>query len=82
MNFIHLFIFAGEALIYKWAPLIYLHSEEPFFPSSVEFYLPEMTIQDDSGSILQDIITPDNIPGGESSSQLHMQTRRPLGTKN
>jgi len=71
-----------EQLIYSWAPLIFLHSEEAFYPSSVEFFLPEITINDDSGTILQEVVTPDNILGGENTSSLHMQTREPLGTEN
>lgn len=56
-----------EDLIYSWAPLIYLHSEEEFFPSSVEFYLPEVTIQDENGVTVQENVTPDSILGGDNS---------------
>lgn len=60
--------------------MIWLHSEESFLPSTVEFFLPEVTIQDEEGTIIQDYVTPETLIGGENSSVLHMQTREPLGT--
>lgn len=42
--------------------------------------MPEVTIQDEEGTIIQDYVTPETLIGGENSSVLHMQTREPLGT--
>lgn len=67
-----------EELIRSWSPLVWLHSEEKFLPSSVEFFLPEVTVQDNQSVIIQDYVTPENIIGGEASLTLHMQTREPL----
>ena len=70
-----------EALIRSWSPLIWLHSEELFYPSSVDFFLPEITVQDDQGIIYQEFATTSNLIGGDNTSSLHMQTRQPLGIK-
>ena len=66
-------------MIRSWAPLVWLHSEELFYPSSVDFFLPEMTVQDDQGFIIQEFANAENLIGGENTSALHMQTRQPLG---
>ncbi|XP_059352054.1 uncharacterized protein LOC130688756 [Daphnia carinata] len=68
----------AENLIRTWSPLIWLHSEEKFLPSSVEFFLPEVTIQNNESAIVQEYVTPENLIGGEASVTLHMQTREPL----
>ena len=57
MNFSALFVllvFAGTSnadfsyetrkLISDWAPLIWIHSEDPFLPSNVDFYLENMEV--------------------------------------
>lgn len=36
-------------------------------------------MQDGQGAIVQEIVTPENLIGGENSSSLHMQTIEPLG---
>ena len=59
--------------------MIWLHSEERFLPSTVEFFLPEVTIQDEQSIVVQNYVTPETLIGGENSSVLHMQTREPLG---
>ena len=74
-----LFIYLVEQLIRSWSPLIWLHSEERFLPSTVEFFLPEVTIQDEQSIVVQNYVTPETLIGGENSSVLHMQTREPLG---
>ncbi len=75
----HCQYYSVENLIRTWSPLIWLHSEEKFLPSSVEFFLPEVTIQNNESAIVQEYVTPANLIGGEISSVLHMQTREPLG---
>ena len=32
-------------LIKQWAPILWLHPEEPFFPSNVDFYLQSMEVR-------------------------------------
>ena len=32
-------------LIKQWAPVLWLHPEEPFFPSNVDFYLQSMEVR-------------------------------------
>ena len=31
-------------LIKEWAPILWLHPQEPFFPSNVDFYLENMEV--------------------------------------
>lgn len=68
-----------EELIRAWSPMVWLHSEEIFLPSSVEFFLPEVNVRDNQSEIVQDYVTPENLIGGEASSTLHMQTLELLG---
>ena len=70
---------AVEELARAWAPLIWLHSEELFYPSSVEYFLPEVTIQNEAGEVIAENPTAGDIPGWNDSSDLHMQTREALG---
>jgi hypothetical protein len=32
-------------LIKEWAPILWLHPEDPFFPSNVDFYLENMEVK-------------------------------------
>lgn len=68
-----------EDLIRRWSPLVWLHSGEIFLPSTVEFFLPEVTVKDNQSVTIQEFVTPENLIGGEISSIYHMQTRVPLG---
>ena len=34
-----------KKLISDWAPLIWIHSEDPFLPSNVDFYLNNMEVR-------------------------------------
>lgn len=70
-----------QQLIESWAPIIWLHSEETFWPSSVEFFLPAVTINDVDENVLQSDPTPSSILVGELTSTYHMQTKVPLGEK-
>lgn len=64
-------------LVTSWAPLVFLHSQEVFYPSEVEFFLPEVTLNDGDNNVVVDPVTPQNMPAGRSD--LHLQTRQPLG---
>jgi len=66
------------AMIHSWAPLIWLHGGEQFLPSSVDFFLQHVTLQDRKGHILDLYPTPDRLPGGASSASLHLHTRHKL----
>ena len=66
-------------LVKSWAPLIWLHSEDVFYPSSVEFFLPEVTLNDINNNVSYEYVTVQNLPGGSGSSYYHMQTREELG---
>ena len=34
-----------KKLISDWAPLIWIHSEDPFLPSNIDFYLDNMEVR-------------------------------------
>ncbi len=34
-----------KELISQWAPVIWIHPEDPFFPSNVDFYLQNMEVR-------------------------------------
>ena len=51
---------AAEALLTKFAPVVYLSEEEQYFPASVPWYLPRVTMVYGSSTILPQV-TKDNI---------------------
>ncbi|KAK4012057.1 hypothetical protein OUZ56_021158 [Daphnia magna] len=65
-------------MIQSWAPLVWLHSGEQFMPSSVEFFLEHVTLQNRKGRVLDQQPTLNKLPGGPSSTVLHLQSRQKL----
>ena len=59
--------------------MIWLHSEEQFWPSSVEFFLPAMTVNDIDQNVIQFDPTPSTILVGNETNYMHMQTKVALG---
>ena len=67
-------------MIHSWAPLIWLHSGEQFAPSSVDFFLSYVSLQNRKGRLIDNYLAPDRLPGGPDTAQLHLQTHDKLGT--
>jgi len=65
-------------MIQSWAPLIWLHSGEQFLPSSVDFFLEHVNLQNRKGRILDLFPKSDRLPAGSPSASLHLQTRHKL----
>ena len=40
-----------KQLVSDWAPLIWIHSEDPFLPSNVDFYLDHMEVREFVGTM-------------------------------
>ncbi len=58
----------------EWAPLIWLHPEEVFFPSTVDFYIREMQVRDSGEQVVQVDPTAATIVSGPSTEDLHLNT--------
>ena len=37
----------------EWAPLVWMHGEDPFYPSSVEFHLDNMEVRDANETLVR-----------------------------
>lgn len=65
-------------MIHSWAPLVWLHSAEQFMPSSVDFFLEHVTLQNRKGRVLDQQPAVNKLPGGPPSAALHFQSRQKL----
>lgn len=67
-------------MVHTWAPLVWLHSGEQFMPSSVEFFLEHVTLQDRKGRLVDAQPSAATLPGGPNSAPLRLQSKQKLGT--
>ncbi len=58
----------------EWAPLIWLHPEEVFFPSTVEFYIQEMQVRDLDETVVQEEPTASTVVSGPTTEDYHLNT--------
>jgi len=65
----------ARSLVYNWAPRVWLHSQEPFYPSSVPFHLQHTEVRDETETVVQPSpLTPDTLPTGEETGGWHLNT--------
>ena len=60
--------------INKWAPKLWVHHEEFFKPSNVEYFLHNTRVQDQNNAVLQENPTAGTILNGESTANLNLNT--------
>ena len=65
-------------MIHSWAPQVWLHSEEQFMPSSVDFFLEHVTLQNRKGRVLDQQPATTKLPGGPTTTSLHLQSKQKL----
>jgi hypothetical protein len=63
-----------KQLAAEWAPLIWLHSEDPYYPSSIDYHMDNMELRDENEMVVMESPTPTTIPVGPDSSTLHLNT--------
>ena len=73
--------FKVTELVHSWAPLVWLHGEEQFAPSSVDFFLRHVTLQNRKGRVIDGQPAPETLPSGAETEPLNLQTREKLGKK-
>eukprot|EP00092_Neocalanus_flemingeri_P017694 GFUD01019140.1.p1 GENE.GFUD01019140.1~~GFUD01019140.1.p1 ORF type:complete len:354 (+),score=85.06 GFUD01019140.1:245-1306(+) len=62
-------------LVTKWAPRVWLHPEEPFYPSTVDFYLENMQVRNGEEGVEQPSpLAPDTLATGEETAGWHLNT--------
>jgi len=62
-------------LVTKWAPRVWLHQEEPFYPSTVDFHLRNMEVRNvDEGLEQPSPLSPDTVSCGEKTDGWHLNT--------
>lgn len=62
-------------LINKWAPKLWVHHEEFFKPSNVEYFLLNTWVQDQNDAVLQQNPTAGTILNGESTANYNLNTK-------
>jgi len=68
-----------KVLVTQWAPRVWLHNEEVFNPSSVDFHLSNVEVRDKSESVQAPApLSPGSIPRGESTLDWHLNTREDI----
>ncbi|XP_023337870.1 putative vacuolar protein sorting-associated protein TDA6 [Eurytemora carolleeae] len=72
----------ARKLVEKWAPLVWIHSEDPFMPSSVPFHLQNIQINDENERLVQENPTQDSIVTGPDTDIMHMNTKYPVDCVN
>jgi len=65
----------AKQLVTNWAPRVWLHSQEPFYPSSVPFHLRHTEVRDQYESVVHPSpLSPDTLPTGEETGGWHLNT--------
>ena len=65
----------AKKTIEKWAPKLWVHHEEFFKPSNVEYFLQNTQVQDQNDAVLQENPTVSTILNGESTTNYNLNTR-------
>ncbi|KAK3877542.1 hypothetical protein Pcinc_017750 [Petrolisthes cinctipes] len=61
-------------IIEQWAPLIWLHPEEMFFPSTVDFHLEHVEVRDENETTIQEFQDRYTIVTGPDTRSYHLNT--------
>jgi len=69
-------------LVKDWAPIVWLHSEDPFYPSTVEFHLENVQVNDENDVVVQSDPTSTTILTGEETSGYHLNTKETIDCVN
>ena len=64
-----------KKIVNKWAPKLWVHHEEFFKPSNVEYFLHNTRVQDQNDDVLQENPTADTILNGESTANYNLNTK-------
>ena len=64
-----------KEIINKWAPKLWVHHEEFFKPSNVEYFLLNTQVQDQNDAVLQESPTAGTILNGESTANYNLNTK-------
>jgi len=71
-----------KQLVEDWAPLVWLHSEEPFYPSTAEFHLENVQVNNENDELVQSNPTLDGIVTGPETGGYHLNTMEPMSCVN
>jgi len=63
-----------EKLVNDWAPLIWIHPEDPFYPSNVDYHLANMEVRDKDESLIQSHPNVSSIVHGQETADYHLNT--------
>ena len=58
----------------EWAPLVWLHGADPFYPSTVDFFMENTEVRDANETLVQSDPTATTIVSGEATGDLHLNT--------
>jgi len=68
-----------RSLVTQWAPRVWLHGEEPFYPSTVGFHLKNIEVRNSEEGVEQPgPISPDNLVTGDVTNSWHLNTQDDL----
>jgi len=63
------------SLVTSWAPLVWIHGEDPFYPSTVNFHLNNVQVRSSDESVVQEgPLTGDTVVTGEDTESAHLNT--------
>lgn len=65
---------ANRKLVETWAPAVWLHSQDPFYPSSIDFHLENVQMRSEDEHVVQEFPRPDNIFTGPVTENFHLNT--------
>ncbi|CAL4063394.1 unnamed protein product [Meganyctiphanes norvegica] len=63
-----------RALIEAWAPLVWIHPEDPFFPSSIEFHFEHVELRNSDESVVQSFVNRSSLMTGDETGGMHLNT--------
>ena len=63
-----------KQLVSEWTPLYWLHPEEIYFPSNMDYYLKHMELRDKEENVIMGDITAETLPGGPETKDWHLNT--------
>jgi len=69
----------SKELATKWAPRVWLHQDEKFFPSTVDFHLKNVETRDNDENVRADApLLPSTVPTGQETETWHLNTVKDL----
>jgi len=67
------------SLVTSWAPLVWIHGEDPFYPSTVNFHLNNVQVRSSDERVVQEgPLTGDTVVTGEDTESAHLNTVQDL----